>query len=768
MIFKCKICGGSLEIGNNERVFTCEYCGTQQTLPKLDNEKRCNLYDRANHFRRNNEFDKAMDIYEKILNEDKTDSEAYWSIVLCRYGIEYVEDPAIHKRLPTINRSQFTSVFDDEDYKSAIKYADNHQKSIYESEAEAINQIQKGILAISQKEEPFDVFICYKESDNNGRRTSDSVLAQELYFQLKQEGFKVFFSRITLEDKLGSAYEPYIFAALNSAKVMVVIGTKPEHFNAVWVKNEWSRFLSLIKNGAKKTLVPAYKDMNPYDLPEEFSHLQAQDMSKLGFMQDLIRGIRKITEIDENSKTVVKKTVITSGSGNIAPLLERVFMFLEDNDWQSADEYCEKVLDLEPKCAEAYMGKLMAELHVNREGNLKDCDKPFDNNSNYQKAIRFGDEKLKAKLNEDIEYINNRNEKIKEEKNKLEKERQEQIAKEKAEKSAKTLKILKKIAIVTPILCVVIAFVIVLNTVIIPNVKYNNAVEMMDDGKYEEAVTILNKLGDYKNSKAILKSFVFLPRKIKFIHSDSNYYDYSNVFQYEYDEKGNKVMQKELWAEGGGREIKYEYNEKGDKVTEKGKYLGEHQTEWESKYENEYDKTGNLVKVNEIELFKNSDGTQKEIRNQYEYDKMGNLVKEPYGVYKYIYDSNGNILKCIYGIIGDMEKIFTYDENSRIIEEKYFSQSKLYEQHTYEYNEKGDISKDISIGVWGNITQEYLYEYDDDGNIIKMVNNCTQGDGSDWECEVSDYKLFCKDEKHQDDRITPEFLKDLYIQIQMR
>lgn len=34
--------------------------------------------------------------------------------------------------------------------------------------------------------------------------------------------------------------------------------------------------------------------MDPYDLPEEFSHLQAQDMSKLGFMQDLIRGINKI------------------------------------------------------------------------------------------------------------------------------------------------------------------------------------------------------------------------------------------------------------------------------------------------------------------------------------------------------------------------------------------------------------------------------------------------------------------------------------------
>mgnify|MGYP000004764029 FL=1 len=95
---------------------------------------------------------------------------------------------------------------------------------------------KKGILEISQNEEPFDVFICYKETDEHGRRTHDSVLANDLYHQLTQEGFKVFFARITLEDKLGTAYEPYIFAALNSAKVMVVIGTKPEYFNAVWGK----------------------------------------------------------------------------------------------------------------------------------------------------------------------------------------------------------------------------------------------------------------------------------------------------------------------------------------------------------------------------------------------------------------------------------------------------------------------------------------------------------------------------------------------------
>ena len=402
-IFKCKMCGGELQINPGEPVAVCEYCGTTQTLPRLDDDRRANLYDRANHFRRNNDFDKATGIYEQILNEDKTDAEAYWSLVLCRYGIEYVEDPATHKRVPTMNRAQYTSVFDDEDYKSAIQYADTTQRTVYEAEAKAINEIQKGILEISQKEEAFDVFICYKETDANGRRTPDSVLATDLYHQLTQEGFKVFFSRITLEDKLGAAYEPYIFAALNSAKVMVVLGTKPEYFNAVWVKNEWSRYLALIRGGAKKALIPAYRDMDPYDLPEEFSHLQAQDMSKLGFMQDLIRGVKKLTATD---RPVVKETVVVQESAaNTAPLLERAFIFLEDGDWQDADQYCEKVLDQDPRCAEAYLGKLMAELHIKNRNELKNQPQELAVCENYRRAFRFASDTLSAELSSANDYI---------------------------------------------------------------------------------------------------------------------------------------------------------------------------------------------------------------------------------------------------------------------------------------------------------------------------------------------------------------------------
>ena len=227
-----------MEIREGMTTVRCPYCGTIQTLPKLNDAHRIRLFDRAGHFRRNNEYDKAMAMYEQVLSEDQTDSEAYWSIVLCRYGIEYVEDPVTHKRIPTVNRMQYASILADEDYKAALRYADVVQAKLYEQEADAIDRIQKGILQVSQREPPYDVFICYKEVDENGMRTQDSVLADEVYYRLTREGFRVFLARITLEDKLGMAYEPYIFSALHSARVMVVIGTCPENFQSVWVRNE--------------------------------------------------------------------------------------------------------------------------------------------------------------------------------------------------------------------------------------------------------------------------------------------------------------------------------------------------------------------------------------------------------------------------------------------------------------------------------------------------------------------------------------------------
>lgn len=401
-IIKCKMCGGDLELVEGQNVATCEYCGTTQTVPTADSEKKMTLFGRANRLLRACEFDKAAGVFESIVAEFPEEAEAYWGLVLCKYGIEYVDDPATAKKIPTCHRSSFDSVLEDDDFEQAQENADVQARKVQWEEAKAIESLRQRIVEVSGKEAPYDIFICYKETAENGERTLDSVLAQDIYDTLTEKGYRVFFSRVTLEDKLGQEYEPYIFAALNSAKIMLAVGTDYEYYNAVWVKNEWSRFLQLIAAGQKKVLIPCFKNLDPYDMPKEFAKLQSQDLGKVGAMQDLLRGVEKI--IPKNEPQVQPAAVHQTGP-NVVSFLKRGQMFLEDKNWQSADEYFDKVLDIDPECAEAYLGKLLAAKGVKTLEGLGSYASPIESSNDFIRAMRYANEDLKARL-KDIAGIN--------------------------------------------------------------------------------------------------------------------------------------------------------------------------------------------------------------------------------------------------------------------------------------------------------------------------------------------------------------------------
>ena len=409
-VFKCKMCGGDLVIEQGSTVAECEYCGSKQTVPTADSEKKLTLFGRAGRLLRSCEFDKAAGIFETIIADFPEEAEAYWGLVLCRFGIEYVDDPKTGKKIPTCHRSGFESVMDDKDFEQACENADPLARKLYREEAKKFEELRKSIIEVSGREEPYDIFICYKETAEDGQRTIDSVLAQDIYEKLTDAGYRVFFSRITLEDKLGQEYEPYIFAALNSAKVMLVFGSDYEYFNAVWVKNEWSRYLKLMEKDKEKRLIPCYKDIDAYDMPKEFAKLQAQDMGKVGADQDLVRAIKKLLPRETEHKADRQQIVVQQGGTNIDSTLRRAFIYLEDSNWQSARQYAEKVLDSEPENAEAYLVELMAEFKIGKRSELSDCEKPFDASGNYAKAMRFGDEKLKKELDDSLDKIKERTE----------------------------------------------------------------------------------------------------------------------------------------------------------------------------------------------------------------------------------------------------------------------------------------------------------------------------------------------------------------------
>ena len=294
-VLKCGYCGAAIdldEVSLESRICKCKYCKKTVLIPK-DRGQVKNWYNRAEELRAACEFDRAIDVYEKILTEDNTDPQAHWGMALSKCGIEFVLDGKTGEYLPTCHRTTEQTILGEPEYQAALEHAEASQRAVIEAEAQKIHEIQKKILSISKQEQPYDVFISYKEEDEQKNRTKDSVLAQQIYDELKKKNYRVFYARKTLEGKLGSEYEPIIYAALSSAKVMVVVGTKPEHFKATWVRNEWRRFQLMGKDGGK-TIIPAYRDMYPDELPPELSALTALDMEKIGFLQELVDSVDRI------------------------------------------------------------------------------------------------------------------------------------------------------------------------------------------------------------------------------------------------------------------------------------------------------------------------------------------------------------------------------------------------------------------------------------------------------------------------------------------
>ncbi|MCR4754191.1 MAG: TIR domain-containing protein [Lachnospiraceae bacterium] len=438
---ECKQCGGVLAPEEGQKIVYCKFCGSANVISIPD---RFGLYNRANYLRRKNEFDRALGIYEDIVREDPTDSEGYYGIALCKYGIEYVDDPESARKVPTCHRTRLTPISQDADFQKAIEYANPDTKQLYLSEAERIDTILKRIIELSSKQEKYDVFICYKDGDGHGGRTEASVLAQDIYEYLTERDYRVFFSRKTLENKLGNEYEPIIFSALYSAKVMLLVGTKPEEYNSVWVKNEWVRFMERISTGDDCTIIPLYKDMSPYELPSEMASIQALDMSKIGYKQDLTDGLSKI--VDAEKKRSQQQNVTQGIAGSKDSHKKRAFLFLEQGDFKSAEQYFERVLDQDPEDSDSYWGKLLAKFECRQEDDIENSIVSISDLLDYKLALRFADDEQAEKYKRYSDLIDTRL--YEEQKRKEEEERacreQEQREKEEEIRRKKELEEEKK------------------------------------------------------------------------------------------------------------------------------------------------------------------------------------------------------------------------------------------------------------------------------------------------------------------------------------
>lgn len=368
--FVCRMCGGALSLIDGRRICECGYCGTVQSVPLLDGEEKAEGCRNAERLRREHRYDKAAELCEGLIRLSPTDADLYWALVLCRYGVYFSDGE------PILERTRARSLLSDEDFKTALRYADEEQRSVMERQAARIDEIRRSIVERSLKEQSDEIFLVCAESDGLAVR-----IASELTARLSAE-YRVFFP---ITQRAQPELEPRIFAALSSVRVMIVIGTSAESFEDVRTRNAWSRFLT-----SGKPIIPACRGMDAGGLPRELSGFQAADMSRLGWESDLLASLDKIFGRRSDSRK----------QRNADPVLRRAYISLEAEDFPDAERICARLLENDPNSAEAYLIKLLAEYGLRSEEELDALKEDFSRSENYRMAMQLGSEGFRIRLRE--------------------------------------------------------------------------------------------------------------------------------------------------------------------------------------------------------------------------------------------------------------------------------------------------------------------------------------------------------------------------------
>lgn len=367
---KCKMCGSNLDIEDSITVCKCEKCGTSQTVPDIEDDKELKLFERAGRLRFNCDFDKAAGIYNTITDSYPEEAEGYWGLILCKYGIEYA-DNASGKKVPVCHRISYDSVMDDEDFELVMENSDSESRAIFREEAKIIEENRKKYIQIAESEQPYDIYISYRAKDDNGDKTAVSEIAGHLYNKLTSARYRVFLSEAALKGKKQSDCEPYIYSALNSANVMLALGTSYDDYNNVWVKNEWNRYLEIAEKNKNKCLIPCYKDVDEYDIPKEFAGLKVCQLGNDDTFNNIMAEIANVVKQESVNQPEPEKAELAEEIEleeieiiepvDINKLLDEGFSAISDKNWKKANKLFFHVLDEEPDNSKAYWGQLLVQ-----------------------------------------------------------------------------------------------------------------------------------------------------------------------------------------------------------------------------------------------------------------------------------------------------------------------------------------------------------------------------------------------------------------------
>lgn len=453
---KCRNCGAEIDIETAVNgVVQCEYCRSKFTLPKED------ITPAALKFLHDGEsslyicrFDDAYSFYKKAAELSPNEPEAYWGMAISQFKVQYVKDEVNDRLQPICHHISTDKISDNSNYKKALSLATAEQRAEYERQADEIDYIREEFYKLKQTGKEYDCFICVKVTDDvTKQRTEDYKHADDIYFDLKGKGYNPFFSERELGEVTGADYEARILYALYTSECMIVVCGKEEYLHTKWVKNEYTRFLRLVgdeqkesdsitiafygrpveylpgKNGkiqgidlrslnASEKITKFVEDHTPEARERRAQAEQAKKESEAAILKEIEKQREAQRELEERLKNIreAPATVETKTSATTRSLLVRANQFLSGGEFDSATDYFNKVLDIEPESAEAWIG-LMLSTSKNRtykellNGRSSAQIKEVFNDKHFKSAKQYSKDGAVKIVKEFEDYVNEQYEK---------------------------------------------------------------------------------------------------------------------------------------------------------------------------------------------------------------------------------------------------------------------------------------------------------------------------------------------------------------------
>ena len=409
----CPCCGGGELQRLEGNTYKCRNCGSTLELQEHISEADNIALQQARLHRNAMRFEEAQENYDEVLRKNPDHAEANFGAFLCEYGIVYEQDTDGVTWIPTCHRLNECPVEQSAYYRKLT--------STNKTVADQIEQLRLAILEKTKKIEPYDVFICYKATEEkNGVKvpTKESTWARDIYDTFTHElGLKVFFAEKSLETT-NTEYEPHIYTALRSAKLMILLAANTEHVNAPWVKNEWKRYVKYIREGEEKTIRVLHDALDMYTMPKELQKTQAIDHNASSWMANLKRAAEEIFEkvpeikrkelekieytrrevtrsqVEKRKLGTFEKTAVPATEAGQLSMAERLISMRK---FPAATTTLQAILAANRSCSAAYYNLFLVENGCANDNEFINSKKQVASFANFEAALASGDKTEKEK-----------------------------------------------------------------------------------------------------------------------------------------------------------------------------------------------------------------------------------------------------------------------------------------------------------------------------------------------------------------------------------